>query len=372
MHNSSLLGPDAVRLSTENKHIDERHSIIYIGGEKKSLFEDLINLGYDMLSFNLSFSADLWLKYNSLANAKLPDAILCDLELADTDAFSLYESLRLNERLKSVPFIIIAQQSNSLDKIKAFELGIDDFYPNDVLADDLHNRIITLNSIKNEKSKNSFSKDVPLTIAYKQNWPKRIFDLVFSFTLIILLSPLFIILAILIKLESKGPILYISKRVGTGYKIFDFYKFRTMQKDADMKLPSIMHLNEYLPENEKPLFFKAKNDPRVTRLGRIFRRTCLDELPQLFNVLKGDMSVVGNRPLPLYEAENLTTDLWVKRFLAPAGITGLWQISKHSKSVKSERERKELDVAYADQSSFWFDAKIILKTIPEIINKILE
>jgi lipopolysaccharide/colanic/teichoic acid biosynthesis glycosyltransferase len=371
MHNSSVLGPDAVRLSSENNIFQDRHSIIYIGGEKKSLFDDLINIGYDMLSFNLSFSADLWLKYNALANAKLPDAILCDLELPDTDAFALYESLRLNDRLKSVPFIVIAQKSNSIDRIKAFELGIDDFYSNDVLADDLHNRIVLLNAIKKEKSKNTGTKDIPLTISYKVNWPKRIFDVIFSSTLIILLSPLFLVIAILIKLESKGPVMYISKRVGTGYKIFDFYKFRTMHKDADSKLPSIMHLNEYDSDHGNPSFFKVTNDPRVTRLGHILRKTCIDELPQLFNVLKGDMSVVGNRPLPLYEAENLTTDLWVKRFLAPAGITGLWQISKRSRFEMSEQERKELDVVYADLSSFWFDAKIILKTVPEIMHKII-
>jgi lipopolysaccharide/colanic/teichoic acid biosynthesis glycosyltransferase len=370
MLNSSVLGPDAVRLSTENNTSQGRRSIIYIGGARKNLFDEMINLGYDVLSFNLSFPADLWLKYNALANANLPDAIVCDLELPDTDAFSLYESLKVNDRLKTVPFIIIAQHSNSLDRIKAFELGIDDFYSTDVSSDDLYNRIKLLNSIKKEKAKNSNVKEIPLTISYKIIWPKRVFDFLFSLTMIILLSPLMVIVAILIKLESKGPILYISKRVGTGYKIFNFYKFRTMQKDADLKLPSVMHLNEYIPENGKPSFFKVEDDPRVTRLGRILRKTCIDELPQLFNVLKGDMSMVGNRPLPLYEAENLTTDLWVKRFLAPAGITGLWQISKRTRHTMSERERKELDVAYADKSSLWFDAKIIFKTIPEVFSKL--
>lgn len=175
-------------------------------------------------------------------------------------------------------------------------------------------------------------------------------------------------IAILVKLESKGPVIYVSKRVGTGYQIFNFFKFRTMLKGADGKLESLKHLNQYVSEGGQPSFFKLENDPRITRLGKFLRNTSLDELPQLFNVLRGDMSIVGNRPLPLYEAENLTTDLWAKRFLAPAGITGLWQITKEKNKQLSERERKELDVAYADKASFVFDMKIILKTIPEVFS----
>jgi lipopolysaccharide/colanic/teichoic acid biosynthesis glycosyltransferase len=366
MLNSTSIGYDTIKISADNGISTERHSVIYIGSSKSDLFEDMINIGYDVLSFNLSFPADLWLKYNALSSAKLPDAIICDLELPDTDAITLYESLTGNEHLRSIPFIIIANHSNSLDKIRAFELGIDDFYSTEVSADDLHNRIKLLKTIKKEKSNQSTSQDIPVNLSYRVNWPKRIFDILFSFTLLVLLTPLFLIVAIIIKIESKGPVFYISKRVGTGYKIFDFYKFRTMQKDADSQLTSVSHLNQYLPENGKPSFFKIENDPRVTRIGKFLRKSCIDELPQLFNVLKGDMSVVGNRPLPLYEAENLTTDLWVKRFLAPAGITGLWQISRHNMRNLSERERKELDVAYADKASFWFDVKIIAKTIPEI------
>lgn len=355
-------------IQADNQVYLGRRSIIYIGCSKKNLYEEFRARGYEVYSFNLSFSADIWLKHNVLSKTNLPDAIICDLELPDTDAFSLFESLRGNEQMKFIPFIVIARFGNSFDKIKAFELGIDDFYSTSVSIDDLYNRILVLNSIKKEKAKNSVNNDIPLTITYKVNWFKRIFDVIFSLILIVLLSPLMLLVALIIKLTSGGPVLYISKRVGNGYQIFDFYKFRTMHKDAEEKLSSVMHLNEYIPDKGKPSFFKVENDPRVTRLGRILRRTCIDELPQLFNVLKGDMSVVGNRPLPLYEAENLTTDLWVKRFLAPAGITGLWQVSKHKRLVMSERERKELDVAYADRSSFWFDLKIIVKTIPEIFS----
>jgi lipopolysaccharide/colanic/teichoic acid biosynthesis glycosyltransferase len=196
---------------------------------------------------------------------------------------------------------------------------------------------------------------------------KRAFDIVFSTVLLIILSPLFLVIAILIKLESKGPVFYVSHRAGSGYKIFKFYKFRTMKLNAEKDLEKLLPLNKYHGWREDDfLFFKIDKDPRVTKFGNILRKTCLDELPQLINVLIGDMSMVGNRPLPLYEAERLTKDQFAKRFLAPAGITGLWQISKRDSSDFQEDYRMDLDLKYANQSSFWFDIKIIIKTIPII------
>ncbi|MBX9852477.1 MAG: sugar transferase [Cytophagaceae bacterium] len=122
-------------------------------------------------------------------------------------------------------------------------------------------------------------------------------------------------------------------------------------------------------EKADATFLKISNDPRVTKIGKFLRNTSIDELPQLFNVLKGDMSIVGNRPLPLYEAEKITTDQFALRFLAPAGITGLWQVTKRGKSDMSEEERMQLDNEYAKNYSFWRDIQIILKTIPALFQK---
>nr|WP_321450905.1 sugar transferase [uncultured Carboxylicivirga sp.] len=237
---------------------------------------------------------------------------------------------------------------------------------------------------------------------YTTRLPKRIFDILFAGSLIIVLSPLMLLIAILIRLESKGKVIYSSKRVGSGYKIFDFYKFRSMYPDADKRIAELLSQNQYktkdfaevnslkelkyaalllgdsgfINENshvqekklkQKRAFFKVSNDPRITKVGRLLRNTSMDELPQLFNVLKGDMSIVGNRPLPLYEAEKLTTDQWAKRFLAPAGLTGLWQVTERAKLDQMSADgRKELDVQYAENNSFWGDMWILVKTIPAV------
>ena len=198
-------------------------------------------------------------------------------------------------------------------------------------------------------------------------WGKRLFDIFFSSIAIIALSPLFLLIAAAIKLESRGPIIYYSKRAGMGYKVFNFYKFRTMYQDADQRLKELQHLNQYADQEEENCFMKIKNDPRITRVGRIIRKTSLDELPQLFNVLMGDMSVVGNRPLPLYEAAVITRNEWVGRFLAPAGITGLWQVTKRVKDNMSTQERIALDLEYTKKVSLSFDLKIILKTFPAML-----
>lgn len=242
---------------------------------------------------------------------------------------------------------------------------------------------------------------------------KRIFDILFSGMAILCLSPLLIFTALAIRLESKGAVIYKSKRVGSNYQIFDFLKFRSMYTDADKHLKDFNALNQYQQEEEEEediwgeescvseeadeeeillisddfviseedyihkkskeksnAFVKLENDPRITKIGRFIRKYSIDELPQLINILKGDMSIVGNRPLPLYEAELLTSDEHIDRFMGPAGLTGLWQVEKRGEAGKlSAEERKQLDIQYAKNFSFGLDIKIILKTVTAFVQK---
>jgi lipopolysaccharide/colanic/teichoic acid biosynthesis glycosyltransferase len=203
----------------------------------------------------------------------------------------------------------------------------------------------------------------------KDIW-KRAFDIFIASITIVVLSPLLLLIAAAIRIESGNPVLYISKRAGRGYRIFDFYKFRTMVVDADKKMDQLAHLNQYNnTSGKKPVFFKVPNDPRITRVGAFLRNTSLDELPQFLNVLKGDMSLVGNRPLPLYEAASLTTDELAARFMAPVGITGLWQIKKKDHQKMSVEERINLDIAYVDKNNFMYDLWIMANTPSALIQK---
>lgn len=198
---------------------------------------------------------------------------------------------------------------------------------------------------------------------------KKMFDIAVTSVIILVLLPVFILIAIAIRLDSKGPIVYSSNRAGRGYKIFKFYKFRSMVVDADKKMQQLSHLNQYSINGSGPQFFKLSNDPRVTRVGKFLRNTSLDELPQLFNVLKGDMSLVGNRPLPLYEAATLTTNEFVERFTAPAGMTGYWQIKKRGKAEMSIKERMDLDIHYARKANPLFDLYIMASTPAALFQK---
>lgn len=237
---------------------------------------------------------------------------------------------------------------------------------------------------------------------------KRVFDIAFSSTALLCLSPLLLLTALAIRLESRGPIVYKSKRVGSNYDIFDFLKFRSMYMDADKRLKEFQALNQYKEEHpetqsntknasatnsttllvaddfiateqeilqnrrkqQKNAFVKFENDPRITKVGHFIRKYSIDELPQLINILKGDMSIVGNRPLPLYEAELLTTDEYIERFMAPAGLTGLWQVEKRGdQGALSAEERKQLDIKYARNFSFGTDLNIICRTFTAFVQK---
>lgn len=303
---------------------------------------------------------------------------------------------------REILFFALTLQKSHIKNL--FLAGADDVFSTDLNTDNLKKRIEFLLEFKKKSIKidnNESQKGNKVIIPV---W-KRMMDIILSSFAIFMLIPVFILIAILIRLESKGKVFYSSKRVGSGYKIFSFYKFRSMFSDADKKLNALKTQNQYASnnnvenpkkdqnnflgdtillsdnetileqdflqqkkENQENNFFKVVNDPRITRIGRFIRNTSIDELPQLFNILKGDMSIVGNRPLPLYEAEMLTTDRWVKRFLGPAGLTGLWQVTKRGGANKmSSDERKQLDIDYINNLSFGLDLKIIMKTIPAML-----
>lgn len=293
--------------------------------------------------------------------------ILIEVQPAAADeAFALVASLRKNWLSRNLTAIFLLTQKDPALTAKAFEARISDCYSPDISFADVKLRLQFLSAYKILNEQLKHLPEQPLQ-QYKTPFLKRLLDLTVSITALILLSPFFVLIAILIKLDSKGPVFYTSKRVGTGYKIFDFYKFRSMRANADKEVEALKATtaNQY----GDSAFFKMKDDPRVTKLGNFLRNSSIDELPQLFNVVKGDMSIVGNRPLPLYEAEQLTTNEWSMRFLGPAGITGLWQIIKRGKSDMSDRERKKLDNFYNKKFSVWLDLKIILMTVPVLFQK---
>lgn len=353
--------------------------------------------------------------YNHLSKLKGDDfMVLSDSSLLGVHGLPLKQTM---EKLGfgHLPFFLLVDQASREEIQQAIQQGVSDFIMKPIDPKKLVTRLEF--QVHHPIGKTKDSEIVPVK-EYTMPLIKRLFDVVVSGLILIGLSPLFLVVAILIKLESRGPVFYYSYRVGTGYTIFKFYKFRSMDPDADAKLQQLKHLNQYqkaedAPQeevqassftevkelcefceqagggclqpmyddnkmvcekillakkagNQEAAFIKIKDDPRVTRIGKFIRNTSIDELPQLWNVLRGDMSLVGNRPLPLYEAEKITTDKYSLRFLGPAGITGLWQVEKRGRGEMSEEERLSLDNDYVKNFSIWFDLKILLRTVPAL------
>lgn len=319
------------------------------------------------------------------------------------------ESLR--KKYSGIYMVLVMDSLTQQESLQYLKAGINNTIPFESPQDAIDSLISFQKRRKQQKIKDLQKRGENIQTFRLPLW-KRCFDILFSGTALLGLSPLLIITAIAIRLESKGAIIYKSKRVGSNYEIFDFLKFRSMYTNADKHLKDFNSLNQYqaeeettediiwgempeLSENEDGIvlisddfviseeayinkrsheqenaFVKLENDPRITRVGRFIRKYSIDELPQLINILKGDMSIVGNRPLPLYEAELLTSDEYIDRFMAPAGLTGLWQVEKRGDSGKmSADERKQLDIKYAKTFSFWIDMRIILKTVTAFIQK---
>ena len=324
----------------------------------------------------------------------------------------------LKKKSRSVYVILMTDPMTDEERDVYMKCGINDTIGREATVTELNKKIQFIS----DRESILFDDERPKYHMLKFKIPvwKRLFDIVFSILAIIVTSPIFILTAIAIRLESKGPIVFKSKRVGTNYTIFDFLKFRSMYVDAEQRLQELSkEHNQYTAHEQEehktivaPLgdqaeqamfdmgmesemmisdeeimlvgddfvvaesdfskqkeeeinnaFVKIENDPRVTKVGRFIRKYSIDELPQLFNILKGDMSVVGNRPLPLYEAEKLTADKSIDRFMAPAGLTGLWQVEERGKGgAMSAEERKQLDITYGQTYNFMLDMKIILRT----------
>ncbi len=368
-----------------------KYNVAYLGQDK----EIISSLSVQIPQFELTVYE------KPFDSTKFPDTIDLVIFEENDDDNQLIDIKELvnNLRNRQVVFFVIREK---IEANQYLNTGIHDVFKRDFNAGDIVKRFEFIKSnydaLLKVKKENLASFKLPC-------W-KRIFDIIFASVVLLILSPVFLIIIIAISVESKGKFYYASPRIGTGYKVFGFLKFRSMYTDADKRVDELMKKNQYQKVNaEEPekivfeqinegdtvlinddgfisenkvkklkaekrenAFFKVANDPRITKVGRILRNTSIDELPQFINVLKGDMSIVGNRPLPLYEAELLTTDQWSKRFLAPAGITGLWQVTKRGgANVMSADDRKQLDIEYAENFSFWYDIKILLKTIPAMI-----
>ena len=319
----------------------------------------------------------------------------------------------LHKRFPRVYIILITEGLPAEARKTYLQAGVNNTLPPQADETSIH-RMTQFLQVRQKHKMQEFSQShrKMLKTFHLPAW-KRAFDILFAICALIILSPLLIGTAIAIRLESKGKVIYKSQRVGSNYRIFNFLKFRSMYTDADKHLRDFNQLNQYQTEEEPELsgeefligddielneeetmlisddfiiseqnytskksiekknaFVKLENDPRITKVGRIIRKYSIDELPQLVNILKGDMSIVGNRPLPLYEAELLTSDEYIDRFMGPAGLTGLWQVEKRGSSGKlSADERKQLDIKYAQTFSFLLDMEIILRTFTAFIQK---
>jgi lipopolysaccharide/colanic/teichoic acid biosynthesis glycosyltransferase len=334
---------------------------------------DSISFGGKFIPFNSNFNSTIAsvkevINDSFLTNEKIPSVLLLDLGLGEIDVQELVDFLKNRSKCNS-EFQVLwnAAHLNISDTQHLLQLGIVDDFIEDI-SDTEHIKKKIKFLIKYKQSTSSlklFDNDYEKSSSHVNDqlmFFKRLFDILISSILLILLIPIFILVGLAIKIESRGPILYISKRVGRHYKVFPMIKFRSMREGADHDLSEISHLNMYGNETESAAFFKIKNDPRVSEVGKFLRKTSIDEFPQLLNVLLGHMSIVGNRPLPLYEAEKLLVNDYVSRFDAPAGITGLWQVVKKGKPDMNEQERIQLDIMYSKECSFLKDLWIILKT----------
>lgn len=367
------------RFAFKSYYLPKQGTIQYSGfyyiGKNTSHIEKLINIYKRGYASEWLESAKTELKRSlELDKNMIPEAIICEARFEFAAIRSFMQFLSQHPVLSSIPFIIDGSglSEKDLDFHKKSTRPDEILFLQNCDEKSLQSKILFLRKVKAggaARASRARIEDRAQENKHVGHFFKRLFDIVVSSAALLILSPLFLLIALAVKLESRGSIFYISKRAGKGYRIFSFYKFRTMHLDADKKMRELTHLNQYNAEASGPVFFKIQNDPRITRIGNFLRNTSLDELPQLINVFLGDMSLVGNRPLPLYEAETLTTNDYAARFMAPAGITGLWQIKKRGNKEMSVEERINIDIAYASKCNFVTDLWIIANTPSALLQK---
>lgn len=352
-----------------------------------------------VVRFRTSESAEKW----------LTDDQKIDLIIVDkNNGPNMVATVRRKPYYQLVPFLITCRSGETHLLKSTLASGVTDIL---VINDDNEKIQTKINYYLdlNSQIQTFQHTNVPMPIhPFHIPWWKRLLDITVSLIVLLILSPVFLLISLLIRLDSRGPAIYKSKRAGANFHIFDMYKFRTMHIEADQLLKQLSAHNIYeeapkanasanaefticsacqaqglpcqqllidqhrsiceklyLQETDKSAkFMKFRNDPRITRIGTFLRNSSIDELPQLLNILLGDMSLVGNRPLPLYEAEKLTSDEFAKRFSGPAGLTGLWQVKKRAKGQgpMSDRERALLDIEYSNTFSFKTDLQIMWRT----------
>lgn len=352
----------------------KKFEFFYIG-KRSGVIDTLIKTFESGYAAENAQQATLMLQRLTTSGSSIPDIIIAEASAGYDELFALCQFISAHPQLNEIPLIVegSALDADALEKFRNTPFADDIIRLDELSSPKLIAKINFWKKVKQrlrDTRTERTDEDFSAVKTSSEDLLKRGFDMVLSALMMVALSPIFLLIIIALKIESKGPVFYISKRAGKGYKIFKFYKFRTMNVEANDHIASVSHLNLYSPlRADGPVFIKIDNDPRITRLGAFLRKCSLDELPQLLNVFKGDMSLVGNRPLPLYEAESLTTDEWAKRFMAPAGMTGLWQIKKKNKFKMSAEERISLDINYADKSSFFFDLWIMVNTPTAVIQR---
>lgn len=369
---------------------------IIIADEIKLAFKTLYDVYIYKSSFALHYAMEQKIDFS---------AIISDNELPDTNGISLRKTL-ITLGYSQIPFIILLNEIKNTDRRLAMQKGIAEIFSKPLNKYALTVRIPYL--IENYNCSN-----IPHTAAFSYKLPrtKRIFDVLFAGCAMIILSPIFLVIAILLKMESKGAILNFSLRAGLGYNVFKFYKFRTMYDDTVNKIKNNHRLSPFAfdslntdttggivkelckdcalagticlnplyddrkinceklyvqrrKNNSHSTFSKTKIDHGVSKVSGFICYMSLDKLPQLWNVFIGDLSIVGNRPLPLHEAEKITTDKYARRFIAPSGLTGNWRVEKRGEL--SDDERLDLDNNYPITYSFANDILLIIKSFPAL------